>query len=344
MSSDITAIDLFCGVGGLTRGLIDSGINVEAGIEIDQDCRFAYEANNNSHFIERDVAAVKAAEIQELFGDSPVTVLAGCAPCQPFSTFTQGRGRRGPRSNWTLLDQFGRLVEETTPDIVAMENVPSLQKHLVFRRFLDCLSDNGYRASVSVAACTDYGVPQLRRRLIVLASRMGPIELSARKTRKAKTVRDAIGGLPELEAGEQSQSDFIHKAAGLTKRNLQRIRASKPGGTWRDWNKNLRSSCHNKESGNSYVGVYGRMEWDSPAPTITTQFYNYGSGRFGHPDQDRAISLREGAVLQSFPKSYVFSDSSEVSLTKTSRLIGNAVPVKLGSAVGRSIKQHVSNI
>ncbi len=134
----------------------------------------------------------------------------------------------------------------------------------------------------------------------------------------------------------------MHTSAGLTSINLARIKASKPGGSWRDWPKRLIADCHKSASGQTYPSVYGRMEWDKPAPTITTQCYGYGNGRFGHPEQDRAISLREAAILQSFPRSYKFIPANEpVNFKSTGRLIGNAVPVDLGRAIAKSINLHI---
>ena len=148
--------------------------------------------------------------------------------------------------------------------------------------------------------------------------------------------------LDALEAGGKYTNDPLHRACRLSSLNLKRIRASKAGGTWRDWPMRLRAKCHREESGQTYPSVYGRMEWDRPAPTITTQFFGFGNGRFGHPDQDRAITLREGAILQSFPEGYEFSPKGEpVQFSTLGRLIGNAVPVRLGEAIGNSIHRHL---
>ena len=142
-----------------------------------------------------------------------------------------------------------------------------------------------------------------------------------------------------------NKKDPLHKSAGLTEINLKRIKQSKPGGTWRDWDKTLLPECYKKPSGKSFGSVYGRMEWDKPSPTITTQFYSFGTGRYGHPEQDRAISLREGALLQTFPRNYkFFKDIDNISISTISRHIGNAVPVDLGKIIGMSINEHLKNI
>jgi DNA (cytosine-5)-methyltransferase 1 len=192
--------------------------------------------------------------------------------------------------------------------------------------------------------CADFGVPQTRRRLVVLASLHGKIVLKSGTT-ATRTVRDAIGGLERIKAGESSKRDRLHRSAELSPINLARIRASKPGGTWRDWNVEIVASCHRKKTGRSFRSVYGRMKWTEPSPTITTQFFKFGTGRFGHPDQDRAISLREGAILQTFPKRYRFARRGDaIAFEKLGRLIGNAVPVKLGEAIGRSIRAHLEKV
>ena len=157
------------------------------------------------------------------------------------------------------------------------------------------------------------------------------------------TVKSTIGDLPAIVAGEQDPDNKLHKASSLSTLDLKRIRCSLPGGTWRDWPVNLRSSCHRKETGTTYPSVYGRMMWDSPAPTITTQCFGYGNGRFGHPEQDRAISLREAAMLQGFSRDYSFIPNGQpVLFAKIGRFIGNAVPVTLGKVIGELIKEHIA--
>ncbi len=269
-------------------------------------------------------------------------MLSGCAPCQPFSTYTNGRSN--PNSQWKLLDKFAEIVQEVRPEVVTMENVSLLSRHAVFASFLAALRAAGYRLSYSVVRCSDYGVPQRRKRLVLLASTLGEIVLEPPGWNRSgePTVWETIGQLDPLQAGGTSESDPLHRCSGLSETNLHRIRKSVPGGTWRDWEVALRAECHRKATGRTYSSVYGRMSWDQPAPTITTQFHGYGNGRFGHPEQDRAISLREGALLQTFPEDYSFIASSEtVQIASVARLIGNAVPVALGAAIGRSINSHL---
>lgn len=338
----VSCVDLFCGAGGLTHGFVLERLPVVAGIDLDPACRFPYEANNQARFIQRDIREVTEDELKALFGDADLKILAGCAPCQPFSTYAQRYEPDGKKGRWGLLYEFARLAKGSKPDVVTMENVPTVAKHEVFHDFVDTLERLGYHVWSDVVDSSRYGVPQMRRRMVLLASRHGPIEMIAPTHDKPKTVRQAIGRLRPLRAGEAAPRDKLHVASTLSQKNLARIKASKPGGTWRDWPKHLIAECHRAESGRTYPGVYGRMEWDKPAPTMTTQCYGFGNGRFGHPEQDRAISLREAAILQSFPRHYAFVPADgEVSFKVLGRLIGNAVPVDLGRAIARSIKKHI---
>lgn len=339
--SEVACIDLFCGAGGLTHGLIRAGLPVVAGIDVDAACRYPFETNNGARFVDKDIKNVTPSELRKLYGDAEIRILAGCAPCQPFSTYSQRYDTlKSPR--WPLLYQFARLVKSVRPDIVTMENVPLVEKHAVFDDFVATLRRLGYEVWQGVVDCTQYGLPQTRRRMVILASAIGSIELIAPTHAKPRTVKDAIGKLPAIGAGIAHDDDAFHVSSKLSDLNLERIRASRPGGTWRDWPERLVAECHRRETGRTYPGVYGRMTWENPAPTITTQFYGFGNGRFGHPEQDRAISLREGAILQGFPKGYAFvPEGGPTHFKVLGRMIGNAVPVVLGEAIGHSISRHL---
>ena len=339
--SDIACVDLFCGAGGLTRGLIDAGINVVAGVDLDGACKHPYESNNGSAFHSLDVSNLRGAALASWFGDASVRVLAGCAPCQPFSSYSQRYDTVGTE-RWGLLNHFARLVREVRPDIVTMENVPTVTKHSVFEEFVKTLTGQGYSVWFKVIDCAEYGLPQRRRRTILLASRFGKLELRAPESLSQKTVADVLKRLPQLRHGGSDACDPLHTASRLSDLNYERIRVSKPGGSWRDWPKQLIAECHRKKSGKSYPGVYGRMRWDEPSPTLTTKFYGFGNGRFGHPSQARGLSLREGAILQGFPEDYSFvPDGERVQFKALGRLIGNAVPVDLGRVIGQTIVEHV---
>jgi len=337
----IQAIDLFCGVGGLTYGLQKSGINVIAGIDNDETCRYAYEINNKSPFINADITQYSPNEVKKLYSNNSVKILVGCAPCQPFSSYTFKNKNKVYDTRWDLLTYFGKIIDEILPEIISMENVRGIVRTDVFKIFLGILEKNNYNVDYKVVYAPDYGVPQNRSRLILLASRLGEINLLKPTHTKSiyVTVRDTIKKLRSIKAGQTAKDDLLHKAKNLSETNLRRIKQSKLNGTWRDWDKKLLPECYKKESGQTYTSVYGRMGWDGISPTITTQFFNYGSGRFGHPTQNRALSLREGALLQTFPEDYDFGDIK--SMTIVARQIGNALPPILGEVIGKTIKTHL---
>lgn len=346
MSLSLATIDIFCGIGGLTHGLIKAGIPVYAGVDNDESCRYSYVKNNRTLFINRDVTDLPGGVIYNLYPDNTIKVLVGCAPCQPFSSHTHKNPNRKKDDRRNLLYSFMRLIKKVEPEIVSMENVPNIVNHKVFTDFVDDLESLGYNVNWEVVFCPDYGIPQARKRLVLLASKLGKIDLIPKTHLPSRypTVRDTIEKLEPISAGTISDKDPLHRAPSLTPINKKRINQSKPGGTWMDWDEELISPCHKNYSGNSYSAVYGRMSWDEPAPTITTQFHTYGCGRFGHPEQNRAISYREGALLQTFPKSYHLLNPKEpFSSKKLGTHIGNAVPVRLGFIIGKSIINHVEN-
>lgn len=338
-------VDLFCGIGGLTCGLKKAGLNVVAGIDFDGTCCFAYEKNNKAKFIHADISNLEAEDINKLWEGADVRVLVGCAPCQTFSKQSNKyRARIDKRTDvrWNLLKRFAHFIEELSPNIVSMENVPELEKFDVFSEFVGRVKDCGYHVSYKIVDCSEYGLPQKRKRLVFLASRYGNINFPAAEGFSKKTLADAIRGLPVLKHGQICSNDSLHRCAGLAPINLKRIQQSVPGGSWRDWDKSLLPKCYRRKSGKTYGSVYGRMSWDKPSSTITTQFYAYGSGRHGHPDQDRALSLREGALLQTFPANYCFFKNDEnLSISTIARHIGNAVPVELGKIIGNTILSHI---
>ncbi|MEG3876099.1 DNA cytosine methyltransferase [Microcoleus sp. herbarium7] len=342
MTRRISTVDLFCGAGGLTHGFEQAGLPVKAGYDIDPACEFPYEHNNKAKFILQDVANISSSDLAEHFSKGSINILAGCAPCQPFSSYS--RRYNDQQLKWTLCRDFARLIEECQPDIISMENVLQLKHHAVFEEFITELKKLNYYFKSYEVNCLDYGIPQSRKRLVLLASKFGEINLipATHQPEVYKTVRQTIENLEPLSAGESSKIDHLHRCSKLSDLNLRRIRVSKPGRTWRDWPEDLIAKCHLKKSGKTYPGVYGRMEWDKPSPTITTQCFGFGNGRFGHPEQDRAISLREAALLQSFPPAYQFvAHDKPVGVDIVGRLIGNAVPVKLGQVIAHSILNHI---
>lgn len=342
---EVSAIDLFCGAGGLSRGLQEAGVRVTAGVDLDARCQYPFEANIEAPFLRRNIADMTIKALEPLWIDGTVRVLAGCAPCQPFSSHRRGADT-SEEVRWALLARFSDLVTAALPEIVTMENVPRLQSAQIFHDYVAALKRAGYYVDWRSCYGPEFGLAQTRRRLVLLASRLGPIQVPTSLIGASqRTVRDVIGGLPPIAAGECDPADPLHRARRLSDLNLRRIRASVEGGTWEDWPDELRSPCHRRESGKSFRSVYARMSWDAPGPTITTLAHNYGTGRFGHPEQDRALSLREAALLQGFPADYTFvRDGDPVEMAPLGRLIGNAVPPPIAKAIGLAILNHVEEL
>ncbi len=342
---NIAVIDLFCGIGGLSQGFVLEDFNVIAGYDNDISCKYAFETNNHATFHCEDVTNINGDIIKTEFGDN-LKILIGCAPCQPFSSYSF-KVKVKDEKKINLLYSFSRLIEETQPIIVSMENVPQLvdfNKSSIFQDFCEKLQSLGYYFSYKIVYCPDYGIPQKRKRLVLLASRLGEISLmpETHTPDNYVTVRDVIGNLPHVNAGESTPDDPLHKARSLSATNLKRIRSTKEGGGWKDWPDELVLDCFKKKSGKTYGSVYGRMKWDEPSPTMTTHCTGLGNGRFGHPEQDRAITLREAAIFQTFPMTYKFYESAKTyNSSRICRQIGNAVPPKLGQIVAKSIKNHL---
>ncbi len=341
------AVDLFCGAGGLTRGLRNVGIQVLLGVDVNEDYRKTYEANNGpAKFLSCDIRDLTGNQVTKLLPKhySDELALVGCAPCQPFSAH---RRNQASRNENRLLLEFERLIRELRPGWVFMENVPGLSKvpgYSAYRRFTRTLGLLGYKFEAQVVDAKKFGVPQTRRRFILLATRLGSISLPPAthgpKAIPYKTVRQAIGQLPSIKAGESYPKIPNHQAAEVTLVNLERLKHTpRNGGDRSAWPRKLILKCHSGSKG--HEDVYGRMRWDAPAPTLTCRCFSISNGRYGHPTQHRAISLREAALLQSFPKRFKFFGRSQRSIGEQ---IGNAVPVLLAEAVGRQLQQSEQSI
>lgn len=336
------ALDFFCGAGGLTRGLLDAGIKVVVGFDNDEQCRTPYECNNvGAKFVARDIRDITLAELEQLANTASFRemLFAGCAPCQPFSKQQKGTTRA---HDATLLAEFGRIVEVAKPGYVLIENVPGIAKisgFSTFRRFLRLLDMNRYSYAFEILDAKRFGVPQNRRRLVLIAVSEARASLPEPKYgtewRPFRTVRQAISHFPRLEAGESHPDIPNHVTASLSPLNLERLRHTPhDGGDRRSWPERLHLNCHSGDY-QGHTDVYGRMAWDSPAPTLTGRCHSVSNGRYGHPTQDRAISLREAAALQTFPDGYEFFGSNK----HIALQIGNAVPVRLAEALGRHLLQ-----
>jgi DNA (cytosine-5)-methyltransferase 1 len=346
-NNTLKAVDFFCGAGGVTCGFKKAGIDVLGGIDIDSKFKETYELNNGGKFINEDVSNLKPEDLKKTLSitkNDDNLIFVGCSPCQYFSNLKSDKTKS--KSGRLLLEDFKEFVLYYKPGFVLIENVPGLKtkKGSPLHKFKTTLKQEGYVFDQKVLNAKYFDVPQKRRRFILLASRIvDKIELPKQQRDKANvnTVAKSIGDykiFPKVEDGHKDVSDFQHSVAKLSDLNLERVKNTpKNGGSRKAWEKNskLQLECYKNHDG--HYDVYGRLAWDKPSPTITTRFIYTSTGRYSHPEQNRALSLREGATLQSFPLDYKFhSDSQGVIAT----MIGNAVPPKLAEALGISILNH----
>lgn len=332
--------DMSCGIGGLAYGFVKAAFRVTAGMDTDEPCRYAFESNTQSRFICKSAKDITAREASDPYDGDGRRVLIGCAPCQPLSSHNRNRAAD---SKWSPLNAFARLARGTSPHAVSMENDPTLRPHAAFAKPAMCLKVEGYCVWHDSAKCSDYGVPRTRRRLVLLAPRLGGISMNKKKHKgKPPTVRDAIGDLRPIQAGCPSSDGPLHRSRGLSEANLKRISQTPQGGGWKDRDRRLAPPCHRKRPGKSYGSACGRMSWDRPAPAITTQCITWGTGRLGHPEQDRAPSLREAALPRTLPRNCKLAEGrSAMRNGEIPRRIGNDVPVALGMAIARSTRRHL---
>lgn len=340
-STKLKAVDFFCCSGGVTNGFRKAGIKVLGGIDIEGAYKETYEKNNRgSKFLEADVATLEPEHLISQFGitrNMDNLIFVGCSPCQYYTNLQTDKTKSSQSK--MLLEEFKRFVDFFNPGFIFVENVPGLETkgESPLSCFKNFLQKKGYKIDEKVVNAADYNVPQSRKRYVLIASRVAAeIKIPEVKVRNVKTVRDAIGNLPKVNAGYKDENKLMHWTADLAPINLERIRTtSHDGGNRLEWkdNQELQLNCY-KGKDSTFSDVYGRMFWDYPAPTITTKFHSFTNGRFGHPEQDRALSLREGALLQSFPASYKFYSNN---IGVIARMIGNAVPPKLAETVGKEL-------
>ncbi|NOY00431.1 MAG: DNA cytosine methyltransferase [Verrucomicrobia bacterium] len=356
---NISAFDFFCGCGGTSSGFQSAGIDIAFALDIDPDAKRTFTQNfPETVFCNKSITKLTASDLRPTLDQhkDSYKLFCGCAPCQPFTKQNTASPKHDTRKN--LLTQFGKIIEEFEPDFVFVENVPGLQKvpknkQGPFPNFKALLKKMGYHMTYGVVAAQDYGAPQLRRRFVLLASRHGKISFPAPTHGKGldnpfKTVRHAIEDLPVIAAGEiyKEPSVHNHRAANLSELNMMRIKASNPdGGGRNNWPKELWPACYTRtnklgETHSGHTDCYGRLWWDKPATGLTTRCISYSNGRFGHPEQDRAISIREAARLQGFDDDFEFTGN----LASMARQIGNAVPVDLAYAMGSLFIKHIEGV
>lgn len=342
----IKVFDFFCGCGGTSAGFQRAGLEIAVGIDRDPDAAATFQRNfPDATLLLADIGDLSTLALARLVprDPRPPLLFAGCAPCQPFSKQNRARSDEDDDRRPLLLD-FLRFIEHFKPELVFVENVPGLQRAdgAPFAPFVERLTELGYFHSVGRVDAVKYGVPQRRLRLVVVASRLGPIDIPkpthGRGTRRrTRTVRDAIAYLPSIAAGESHGRIANHQAANLSALNLERIKATPEGGGRLDWPGHLRLTCHSSGH-DGHTDVYGRLVWDQPASCLTTRCVSLSNGRFGHPVQHRALTVREAACLQTFPRSFRF----EGNLQSAARQVGNAVPVKLSETFGLAFAEHLS--
>ncbi|WP_339723676.1 DNA cytosine methyltransferase [Maribacter stanieri] len=347
----IKAVDFFCGGGGMSFGMQKSGIQVLAGIDYEENCRATYNANiGKDKFIKADVFELKEEELEEtlkLKRNDDDLLLIGCSPCQFWSIINTDKNKS--QKSKSLLVEFERFVKYFNPGYVVVENVPGVLRkkgESGLEDFINWLKNKGYKVHCEIHNVSEYGVPQSRKRLTLIANRVTNLELQPIKFEGKKlTVYDVIGehnGFSKIDAGHKDKSDFMHTVAGLKQINIDRLKLTKKdGGSRMSYanNEDLVPQCHKNDTTN-FKDTYGRIWWHRQSPTITTKFFSISNGRFAHPEENRALSIREGATLQSFPKDYKFIGTSMGSLA---RLIGNAVPPEYSKRVGQAIIQNHFN-
>lgn len=337
-SNKLIACDLFSGSGAVTAALKQSGFNVVIAVDNDRAACETYRLNHRDvSLYQRDI---RKLPVNKLSLPSHLDLLVVCAPCQPFSS--QNR-KRGEDHRAQLVLESVKFIKRLSPKLVFFENVPGLASSPVYCKLKQLLAKNGYILSKArTFNAADFGVPQRRNRCVLMAS----------KSKKAlecfnnftpsnikKTVFDAIGALPPLRAGEGDASDKLHKARDHQPIVLERLRhIPMNGGSRSSLPPKLQLACHKSTDNNSFPDVYGRMRWNDVAPTLTTGCTDVTKGRFAHPEQDRAITLREAAILQGFPKDYKFAGNSSTVATQ----IGNAVPLGLVEGLAPLMKKMIA--
>lgn len=351
-----SAIDVFAGGGGLSVGLKRAGFRVAAAVEVDKHAFATYKANHpDVHCLKQDVTTISGTSLLTHAGLERIDLLAGCPPCQGFTSLTtKYKDKVDPRN--ALVLEMARLAEELRPRAIMLENVPGLKKKggTLYNQLRERLEALDYRLIEGILQVADYGVPQLRRRFVLLAGCGFEIALPAATHARSpsdslapwRTVRDAIENMSEpvtlneaKAKGHVERSDW-HIVRKLSAANKNRIKAAKAGNSWEKIPDHLRPNCH-REGYVGFTNVYGRMEWDRPSPTITGGCTTFSMGRFGHPEANRTISVREAALLQTFPADYRLDTPY---MEYACKMIGNALPCDFAEVISRQcineLKKH----
>lgn len=348
MSRKIVLADFFSGCGGTARGFADAGVRPVFATDWDEEAVETFRLNFPTvKAVQRDIRELRVDEVVSVMppADEAVRLLAGCAPCQPFAGHRNAATGEDERSNLVL--ELLRFVEALCPQLIFVENVPGMRRasksNGPLTEFIEVL-EKTHHVALDTISCADYGVPQTRSRLVLIASSIDlgeikfPVPTHGPTTEQPHmTVRDAIDSLPRDVDGPDAANVSSHRAMRLSPLNRRRIKATSEGGDRREWPKSLWPTCHSGGFG-GHTDVYGRLSWDKPAPTLTTKCVSYSNGRFGHPSEHRALSAREAARLQTFPDEFEFAGG----LTSQARQIGNAVPVVLAQRFGEHFVRHVA--
>lgn len=334
----LAAIDLFSGVGGLTQGLNKAGFNTIFAFEIDEIASRVYKQNHKkTTVITGDIRKVNLDDIKKALKENPLHLIAGCPPCQGFSSIRR-LNKPDPVQDErnSLIKEFVRFVVGLRPYTFMLENVPGLVKYDLFKWALNEVEKYGYyKPDWKIVNVCEYGIPQNRKRLVLVGSRLAPIKVADPPMIK-KTVRNAIGKLPL----PHESADPLHRVFPIHEPRIQELINDIPvnGGSRKDLGKERQLRCHQKENV-GFADVYGRLSWDDYATTITGGCLNPSKGRFLHPEQNRCISAREALLLQSFPKSYKIP--SEIPKRNIALLIGNALPPTFSKYQSIAIKNHI---
>jgi DNA (cytosine-5)-methyltransferase 1 len=330
-------IDLFSGCGGLSEGMRKAGFKIKAAVEIDYHAVAAYRLNHkDTKIFQIDIKNIKKSNLKQSYHNKTLHLLAGCPPCQGFSSIRRLNKKASVKDKRnSLLLEYLRLVKDLEPLTIMMENVPGLENYYLFKHLFKELKRMGYDPKKEIVNVKDYGIPQSRKRLVLVGSRIGDLDVASGTCKKV-TVRDAIGKLEPIEATR----DHVHQVVATHTPRIKKMieLVPKNGGSRGDLPEEYILDCH-KKKGIGFNDVYGRLRWDDFSSTITGGCLNPSKGRFLHPEENRCISAREAALLQSFPRDYKFP--TDIPKTSLALLIGNALPPQFSYIQSKNIKEHL---